>query len=107
MAHFPDIPHVAIFDTAFHRTLPPAAYTYAVPREWQERYDVRRYGFHGTSHEYVSGRVADLVGRSDIAIVVLHLGNGCSACAVLGRAERRDLDGDDAAGGPGHGHPLR
>ncbi|MEI2779120.1 MAG: acetate kinase [Tetrasphaera sp.] len=83
MAHFPDIPHVAIFDTAFHRTLPPAAYTYAVPREWQERYDVRRYGFHGTSHEYVSGRVADLVGRSDIAIVVLHLGNGCSACAVL------------------------
>lgn len=83
MEHFPDVPHVAVFDTAFHRTLPPAAYTYAVPREWQERYDVRRYGFHGTSHEYVSARVAALAGRTDLATVVLHLGNGCSACAVL------------------------
>ena len=70
-------------DTAFHATLPPAAYTYAVPRAWREEYGVRRYGFHGTSHQYVAGRVAALRGRSDLATVVLHLGNGASACAVL------------------------
>lgn len=83
MASFPDVPHVAVFDTAFHRTLPPAAFTYAVPRDWRDTHQVRRYGFHGTSHQYVSQRVSAILGRHDLATIVLHLGNGCSACAVL------------------------
>ena len=83
---FPDVPQVAVFDTAFHQSLPPAAHTYAVPQEWRERHRVRRYGFHGTSHRYVSRRTAELVGRSpeECNVVVLHLGNGASACAVRG-----------------------
>ena len=83
---FPDVPQVAVFDTAFHQTLPPRAHTYAVPAEWRERHHVRRYGFHGTSHRYVSRRTAELLGRSpaDCNVIVLHLGNGASACAVQG-----------------------
>ena len=83
---FPDVPHVAVFDTGFHRTLPPEASTYAVPREWRELHSVRRYGFHGTSFAYVSRRTAELMGRSpaDLHLVVLHLGNGASACAIAG-----------------------
>ncbi|MGW7681558.1 acetate/propionate family kinase [Kribbella sp. NPDC054772] len=80
----PDLPHVAVFDTAFHQTLPPYAYTYAVPSEWLDEYGIRRYGFHGTSHSFVSGETARLLGREpdDINVIVLHLGNGCSAAAV-------------------------
>jgi acetate kinase len=83
---FPGVPHVAVFDTAFHGTLPPAADTYAVPRQWREEHRVRRYGFHGTSYAYVSRRTARLLGRplEDLRMVVLHLGNGASACAVDG-----------------------
>ncbi len=83
---FPDVPQVAVFDTAFHQTMPAAASTYAVPRAWREQHRVRRYGFHGTSHAYVSRRVAALLGRplEDVASVVLHLGNGASATAVDG-----------------------
>jgi acetate kinase len=83
---FPDVPQVAVFDTAFHQTLPPEAHTYAVPAEWRERHQVRRYGFHGTSHRYVSRRTAELLGRDpgDCNVIVLHLGNGASACAVRG-----------------------
>jgi acetate kinase len=82
----PDVPHVAVFDTAFHATMPPAASTYAVPRSWREQHGVRRYGFHGTSHAYVSRRVAAFLDRplEELATVVLHLGNGASACAVQG-----------------------
>jgi acetate kinase len=89
-ASFPGVPQVAVFDTAFHATIPPAHRVYAVPREWQERYGVRKYGFHGTSHAYVSRRAAAWLaeqGRADLhgsRVVVLHLGNGASACAVLG-----------------------
>ena len=79
---FPDLPQIAVFDTAFHQSLPAAAHTYAVPRQWREEYAVRRYGFHGTSHRYVSERAAALLDRRDARIVVLHLGNGASACAV-------------------------
>lgn len=79
---FPDLPQIAVFDTAFHRTLPAAAHTYAVPQQWREEHAVRRYGFHGTSHRWVSGRAAALLGRPDARMVVLHLGNGASACAV-------------------------
>jgi acetate kinase len=83
---FPGVPQVAVFDTAFHQSLPPAAYTYAVPREWRERYRVRRYGFHGTSHAYVSRRAAHFLGRpvESTNVIVLHLGNGASVCAVEG-----------------------
>ncbi len=83
---FPDLPQVAVFDTAFHQTLPPHAYTYAVPHAWLEEHQVRRYGFHGTSHSFVSREAARLLGRSpaDVNVIVLHLGNGCSATAVAG-----------------------
>lgn len=83
---FGDLPQVAVFDTAFHQTMPPAAYTYAVPEQWREEFHIRRYGFHGTSHAYVSRRTAELLGRdlADANVIVLHLGNGASACAVAG-----------------------
>lgn len=81
---FPHAPHVAVFDTAFHQTLPPHAYTYAVPDVWREQYGVRRYGFHGISYQYVSKRAAAVLGRDagEVNLIVLHLGNGASACAV-------------------------
>ena len=83
---FPGVPQVAVFDTAFHQSLPARAHTYAVPAEWRERHQVRRYGFHGTSHRYVSRRTAELLDRGpdDCNVIVLHLGNGASACAVQG-----------------------
>lgn len=83
---FPDVPQVAVFDTAFHQSLPPEAYTYAVPRAWADRYGVRRYGFHGTSYAYVSRRAAELLGRApaEVNLIALHLGNGASAAAIAG-----------------------
>lgn len=85
---FPTVPHVAVFDTSFHATLPPAAYTYAIDREVAAQAGVRRYGFHGTSHAYVSRRTAELLGKapSEVNVIVLHLGNGASATAVRGGA---------------------
>ena len=84
----PGIPQVAVFDTAFHATIPPYATTYAVPREWRERHGVRRYGFHGTSYAHLVGRGRRLLGteRTRIDLVALHLGNGASACAIRGGA---------------------
>jgi acetate kinase len=81
---FPQLPQVAVFDTAFHQTMPPRAYLYAVPYEWFEKHEVRRYGFHGTSHRYVSQQAVKQLGLDpeDHAIVTAHLGNGCSLCAV-------------------------
>lgn len=83
---FPIVPQVAVFDTAFHQTIPEHAYTYAVPRAWRDDHAVRRYGFHGTSHSYVSRRAAELLGTKPAKTncIVLHLGNGASACAVRG-----------------------
>lgn len=83
---FPLLPHVAVFDTAFHHTLPEAAYTYAIDRRVAEAHGVRRYGFHGTSHAYVSRETARAMGRDirELNMIVLHLGNGASACAVKG-----------------------
>ena len=82
----PDLPQVAVFDTAFHATMPESAARYAIDTETADRYAVRRYGFHGTSHQYVSRRVARLLGKSPEAVnvIVLHLGNGASASAVAG-----------------------
>ncbi|MEO7017020.1 MAG: acetate kinase [Leifsonia sp.] len=83
---FPHVPHVAVFDTAFHQTLAPEAYTYAIDAELAEKYRVRRYGFHGTSHKYVSQTAAQFLGRplGELKQIVLHLGNGASACAIDG-----------------------
>ncbi|MEU7988984.1 acetate kinase [Streptosporangium canum] len=78
----PDLPQVAVFDTAFHSTISPAAATYAIDREVAERLSIRRYGFHGTSHAYVSREAARAVGRPLGNVIVLHLGNGASASAV-------------------------
>lgn len=81
-----DVPQVAVFDTAFFSDLPAAAATYALPRDLAREHRLRRYGFHGTSHRYVAGATADLLGRplAELDQVVLHLGNGCSASAVHG-----------------------
>ena len=81
-----DVPQVAVFDTAFHRTIPPEAFTYAIPADLAARHQVRRYGFHGTSHQYVSRAAAEFLGvpLEDLRMLVLHLGNGASACAVRG-----------------------
>jgi acetate kinase len=83
---FPDVPQVAVFDTAFHSTLPPEAYTYAVPTSWLEQYRIRRYGFHGTSYSFVSAEAANLLERPlpELNLIVLHLGNGASAAAIRG-----------------------
>jgi len=82
----PNVPHVAVFDTAFHQTMNEEAYMYSTPYEWYEKYGVRKYGFHGTSHKYVSQRVADILGKDikDVKTIVLHIGNGASICAVDG-----------------------
>lgn len=82
----PTTPMVGVFDTAFHQTMPPEAYIYGLPYEYYEKYAVRRYGFHGTSHKYVSLRAAEILGKKpeDLKIVVCHLGNGSSISAVDG-----------------------
>ncbi len=81
-ALLPDVPHVACFDTAFHATLPPAAFTYALPRRWRERWGIRRYGFHGLSHAWASRRTQQLL-PGVRRVVTCHLGAGASLCAVL------------------------
>ncbi len=80
----PDVPQVAVFDTAFHQTMPPVAYTYALPYEYYTNDKVRRYGFHGTSHKYVAQRAADMLGKpiESLKIITCHLGNGSSVTAV-------------------------
>jgi len=86
MALLPDVAQVAVFDTAFHHTLPPTMATYAIDADRADRLDIRRYGFHGISHEFVAGRAARLLGRppAETNLIVLHLGNGASASAVRG-----------------------
>lgn len=83
-AIFPDVPHVAVFDTAFHQTLPPTAYLYAIPNRLYRRHKIRRYGFHGTSHYYVSRELYQLadIDRTNSRVITAHLGNGCSLAAI-------------------------
>lgn len=85
-AELPDVPHVAVFDTAFHSTIPPEARTYPVPARWTKEWGIRRYGFHGLSHAYCARRAAEMIGKplESTRIVVCHLGHGCSATAVAG-----------------------
>jgi acetate kinase len=81
---FPDLPQVAVFDTAFHQTMPEHAYRYALPEAWYSEYRVRRYGFHGTSHQYVARQAAAFLHRplASLNLITLHLGNGASAAAI-------------------------
>ena len=80
----PEVPEVVVFDTSFHSTMPPKAYMFAIPREYYEKYQVRRYGFHGTSHRYVSHRCAEIMGKDlkDLKLITCHLGNGSSITAI-------------------------
>lgn len=80
----PDVPMVAVFDTAFHQTMPEKAYLYGIPYEYYEKYKIRKYGFHGTSHSFVSKRMAEILGKKpeELKTIVCHLGNGASICAV-------------------------
>lgn len=82
----PNVPQVAVFDTAFHQTMPDYAYLYGIPYEYYEKYKIRRYGFHGTSHSFVSKRTAEIINKDikDTKIIVCHLGGGASICAVEG-----------------------
>lgn len=82
----PSVPQVVVFDTVFHQTMPEEAYMYATPYEWYTKYGIRKYGAHGTSHQYVSHRCAEIMGKDvkDTKIIVCHLGNGASICAVEG-----------------------
>lgn len=84
--HLPDTHMAGVFDTAFHATMPDYAYMYALPREYYEKYGIRRYGFHGTSHYYVSRRFAELVGKpvEELNLISCHIGNGASVCAIKG-----------------------
>lgn len=82
----PDVPAVAVFDTAFHQTMPKSSYLYSIPKEYYDKYGIRKYGFHGTSHKYVSERAAEMLGRplSQLRLITCHLGNGASITAVQG-----------------------
>ena len=81
-AVMPNTPQVAVFDTAFHMTMPPKAYRYAIPTEYYKNDDIRRYGFHGTSHKYVARRTAELIGKKEFKMINCHLGNGSSLSAI-------------------------
>ena len=105
----PDLPHVAVFDTAFFHDLPPAAATYAIDRDIAAQWHIRRYGFHGTSHQYVSEQAAAFLGA---AAGALQPDRAASRQRRLGVGDRRratggHVDGPDADGGPGDGHPVR
>ena len=79
-----NVPQIAVFDTGFHQTMPDYAYMYALPYEYYEKYKIRRYGFHGTSHRFVSARAGELIGNPELNVVTCHLGNGASLSAVMG-----------------------
>ena len=78
----PGIPNVVVCDTSFHQSMKPEHFLYALPYEWYEKYQIRRYGAHGTSHKYVSQRMAEILGRSDLKIITCHIGNGASVTAI-------------------------
>lgn len=86
LEEMPNVPNVGVFDTAFHQTMPPEAYMYPISYDMYDKYDIRRYGFHGTSHRYVCGRVIDLLGKpkEETRIITCHMGNGSSLTAIKG-----------------------
>ena len=79
---FPNTPMVAVFDTAFHQSMEPVNFMYALPYEWYEKYGVRKYGFHGTSHKFINREVSKLLGRDDLKVISCHIGSGASICAI-------------------------
>ena len=81
-ALLPNVPMVAVFDTSFHQTIPEKAYIYQLPYKYYEDYRIRKYGFHGISHRYIAGRIAEIVGRDDLKVINCHLGQGASLCAI-------------------------
>ena len=100
-AVMPTTPQVAVFDTAFHMTMPPKAYRYAIPTEYYENDDIRRYGFHGTSHKYVARRTAELIGKTEFRMINCHLGNGSSLSAILnGKCQDTSMGLSPLAGVP-------
>ena len=100
-AVMPTTPQVAVFDTAFHMTMPPKAYRYAIPTEYYENDDIRRYGFHGTSHKYIARRTAELIGKTEFRLINCHLGNGSSLSAVLnGKCQDTSMGLSPLAGVP-------
>lgn len=98
---FPELPLVAAFETGFHATIPPAYRQYAIPREWTERLGIQRWGFHGASHRYIAGRIAELVGRTDLRVISCHLGGSSSLCAI----ERGQSVGNSLGMSPQSGLP--
>ena len=80
----PQVKHVAVFDTTFHQSMPKENYLYAVPYEWYKKYGVRKYGFHGTSHQYISQKAMKILNNDNAKVIVVHMGNGVSLCAVDG-----------------------
>lgn len=105
---FSQIPQVAVFDTTFHQTMPAHAYRYAIPQPWYSQHQVRRYGFHGTSHGYVARQAAEYLQQApaSLNLITLHLGNGASAAANSCRSMHGYLYGLHATGRFDHGHPL-
>ena len=100
-AVMPKTPQVAVFDTAFHMTMPPKAYRYAIPTEYFENDDIRRYGFHGTSHKYIARRTAELIGTKEFKLINCHLGNGSSLSAVVnGKCQDTSMGLSPLAGVP-------
>ncbi len=108
-AIFPNVPQVAVFDTAFHQTLPPSAYLYGIPREFYNKYRIRRYGFHGTSHRYVAGIALQMMQRSaeNTNLITCHLGNGASITAIQAGKSVDTSMGFTPPGRFDDGHPQR
>src|SRR3954471_5143016 len=100
----PDVPQVAAFETAFHQTIPMSRQVYAIPHEWTEKLGIRRYGFHGASHRYISWRVPELVDReaAGLRIISCHLGGSCSVCAIRGGKSVANSFGMTAQSGVPH-----
>ena len=93
----PEVPLVAAFETGFHQTIPERNQYYPIPWDWAEEHHVKRFGFHGASHRYIVGRIAELLGRSDLRVISCHLGGSNSLCAARGGSERGDVDGHEPA----------
>lgn len=108
-AIMPGVPMVAVFDTAFHQTMPEKAYLYGLPYDYYKKYKIRRYGFHGTSHDFVSKRAAEILGkdRKDLKIIVCHFRQRRIRIRCKIRGIRGHLHGPDTAGGPDYGNPQR
>ncbi len=104
--HYPSLPLVAAFETGFHDTIPDRNRLYAVPREWSEKFGIRRNGFHGASHRYIAGRVAELTGRNDLRLISCHLGGSSSICAIRGGESVANSFGFSAQSGLPHANRV-